>query len=226
MEDTGVQTDKPRDLLSSVCHDLREPLASMTMGISLLRRLLSDDNAAAVRVVETLQRAVARMDQRVGSFSDLGRLEAGVLTLDIGSHEIGPIIEAARQQFVADAASRPLTLSPEINAEIAALRLACDRTRLLQTFRNLGACVLRVAPDGSTVSFDASADAEGGVRFEVAVRPSADGRSFTAPLPTPELTIARGLIALHGGLLAVARDPRSLTLTFTVPAPTASGSAG
>ena len=34
----GYRVD--RDLLSSVCHDLKAPLASMTMGVAFLRRVL------------------------------------------------------------------------------------------------------------------------------------------------------------------------------------------
>ena len=47
-------------------------------------------------------------------------------------------------------------------------------------------------------------------------RRSAEGRLFTAALPAPELAIARGLVALHGGTVTVTRDAGSLTVTFSI----------
>jgi signal transduction histidine kinase len=216
MVETDAQIDTRGNLLSSVSHDLREPLASMTMGIGFLRKLLPEENEAALRVVQSLQRAVARMEQRVSMFSDLGRLEARALTLDIGLHEIAPILEAAGEQWRTDAAARPLTLSLEVGADVATRRLRCDRRRLLQILSNLCACTLRVASDGASASIRASGEAGGSVRFEVAATRSVEGRPFTAPLPQPELTIARGLVDLHGGLWAAARDSGSLALSFTI----------
>jgi signal transduction histidine kinase len=205
-----------RDLLSSVCHDLKEPLAAITMGVGFLRRLLSEQDAAALRVVEAIQRAAARMDQRVSTFSDLAKLEAREMTLDVGHHEVGPIVEAAREQFLADATARGLAVSVQIDAAVETLRLPCDRARLLQIVRHLCACMLRVAPEGTPVSISASNDAEGAVRFEVAARRTTAGRDFTAPLPKPELTLARGLVDLHSGLLTVTQDASALAMSFTL----------
>jgi signal transduction histidine kinase len=220
-----AQPDSERDLLSSVCHDLKEPLASITMGVGFLRRLLSEQDAGALRVVEAIQRAAARMDQRVSTFSDLARLEAHELTLQIEQHEVGPILGATKEQFLTDAATRQLAVSLEIPANVATLWLPCDRSRLSQILRCLWACVLRVAPDGAIVSIGARTDAAGAVRFEVAARRSAGSRDFTAPLPKPELAIARGLVDLHGGQLAVAREEGSLSLSFTLQGATPSDTA-
>src|SRR5437879_11131878 len=54
------------DLIGALCHDLKDPLAAITMGTTLLRKQLPGD-----RVVESLASATRRLDRVVQNARDL-----------------------------------------------------------------------------------------------------------------------------------------------------------
>ena len=204
-------------LLSSVCHDLKEPLASILMGAGFLRKAIPGDDPTVARVVEVIQRAADKMGQRISFFADLARLEANEMRLQRGPCPAGALLEAARQQLVAGAAERQISVESDVG-ELSLRDVDGDRDRLVQVLQLLGACALRVVPEHGTLVLRALPGASGSVSFRVhAQSPTAPGaRAMTAELPKPELAVAAGLIALHGGALAIERDAVSLAMTFEV----------
>jgi len=54
-----------RCLLTSVCHDLRAPLAAIEMGVGFLRRVPQPDEAARLRVVEAMDGSVRQMNRLI-----------------------------------------------------------------------------------------------------------------------------------------------------------------
>jgi signal transduction histidine kinase len=208
------------DLLSSICHDLKAPLASIAMGAGLLRRLLPVEDAAALRVLEAMCRASDRMSEVIVSFSDLAKIARRDLVLQPRLYDIGAIVRTALEILKQDASLQGVPFSHEVASEVETLRVRCDRERILQVFRLLGTSVLRVVPAGGSVRMRAEVEGSGALRVELeAKRPSPlDSRRITAELPRPELAIARGLIALHGSDLSVVGDGNALALSFALPA--------
>jgi nitrogen-specific signal transduction histidine kinase len=205
------------DLLSSVCHDLKDPLASIVMGAGFLKRAISTEDQASQRVIEAIHRAAERMSSLITSFGDLARLEKHELTLQLRPHDLAPILQAAFEQLTADGAAQKVSVSREGDDPLPTL--PCDKERMLQILRHLGACALRVVPEGGSVVVRTSAPAGVPVRIEVVARrrPGPTSRRITAEPPKPGLTIARGLIDLHGGTLIVDRDADALSLSFHLP---------
>jgi signal transduction histidine kinase len=235
-EPAGIAVGSPEsehDLLSSVCHDLKEPLASILMGTSFLRTMLAEGEGAPQRIVETIHRAATRMNQRISTFSDLARLGAHDLRLVISTYDGAAILQLALEELLQHASARRVSAEIELARDARPLPLPCDRDRLLQIFRHLCACALHLAPEGARIVMSASEGA-GSVAFEVAVHRPPDSRRVVAELPKSDLAIARGLIELHGGQLAIRRDPDSLVISFTLggaplksePAPRPAGRRG
>ena len=189
----------------------------MMMGAAFLRRTLSAEDQAAQRVVEAIYRAADRMSQLIVSFGDLGRLETGELELRIEPHDVGEIVQAAFDQLAAEAKAQNLATSLELEPGLPPAR--CDRDRMLQILRQLGVSVLRIAPEGGSIVVAVGGDTAGATRFQVVARraPGRGSRPLGAELPKPSLTLAKGLIELHGAHLAVARDGDTLTLSFALP---------
>jgi len=217
---TTAETGAPRyspDLLSSVCHDLKDPLASIVMGAGFLRRSLSHEDLAAQRVVEAIHRAADRMSQLIVSFSDLARLETHELTLELRPHDVGAIVTASFEKLVVEAAAQSVPVSLELDPAIPPLR--CDRERLLQILHHLAVSALRVVPGGGCIVVRAHANARGAVCIQVLARrgPGSSSRRIGSEPPKPAIALARGLIELHGGCLAVAGDGDTLTLSFDLP---------
>jgi signal transduction histidine kinase len=204
------------DLLSSVCHDLKDPLASIVMGAGFLRRALSPEDAAAQRVVEAIHRAADRMSQLITNFSDLARLEMHDLTLELQPQDIGALVTTAFEKFATDAAAQVVEVSLEVEPGLPTL--ACDRQRVLQILGYLGASALRVVPEGGTIVVAARSEDQGPVRIEVVARrrPGPSSRRIVSEPPKPALALARGLLELHGAGLHVAGDEDALRLSFAL----------
>jgi signal transduction histidine kinase len=200
-------------LLSSVCHDLRTPLASIQMGVGFLRKVLQPEEEAALRVVEAMHRSAQHMNHLIESFSDLAKIHAHELTLHLALHDVAAVMGTAHERSAADATTHGIPLSLENHAACAGLLLPCDRERLVQCLHHLAWCALRVVPEGGTLAMRARTGADTLVQFEVEAR----ARRIRTELPKPELAIARGLIELHGGQLAVAVDGEHLELSFALP---------
>src|SRR5580698_10132851 len=87
------------DLIAIVCHDLKDPLASIVMGAGFLKKTVPAEDGAAWRVVEAIARSTDRMGQVIGDFHDLAKLEAGRIQLDLRPWDVVAILQAAIPTF-------------------------------------------------------------------------------------------------------------------------------
>jgi signal transduction histidine kinase len=190
------------------------------MGTGFLRKLLPDSDPTALRIVDAIQRAATRMGHRISTFSDLAKLQAHALELDVRPYEVAAILQAALDQFLPDATARRVSVSLELDHDVPTLEVSCDRDRLLQILRQLCACALNIVSERARITIRATTDTEG-LRLEVAAKQSPASGRIAVALPGPELAIAKGLIELHGGCLAIAGEADSVSLSFTLRAPRA-----
>jgi two-component system, OmpR family, sensor histidine kinase CpxA len=126
--DVLIQTQK--NLLNSVSHELRSPLARINLSLAILKKrsLPGSDN-----MFQRLDRDVARIDLLMGQLLMLSRLEAGLSSAEREDVDFAQLIEetAADGNFEAQASGKsvslrtngPVTLG---NADPHALRSACE----------------------------------------------------------------------------------------------------
>ncbi|WNG45510.1 PAS domain S-box protein [Archangium minus] len=217
------------DVLGIVAHDLRSPLNSIVLGIQALRRRARGTlgDAPSVEALDSLLSSAQRMGRLVEDLLDVVRLEAGQLSISPSPQPteglLREAVEAARPQ--AGEVHLQLEESGPLPPVLA------DRDRLLQVFSNLLGNALKFTPPGGAVR--AGARLEGAsVCFYV---------HDTGPGMTPEvlehifdrfwqadrrdrrgaglgLSITKGLVEAHGGVLRVESEPgRGSTFFFTVP---------
>ena len=207
------------DVLSAVCHDLREPLASVMMGVSYLQRVVPASDASMVRVVEGLQRAASAMGNRIAFFSDLAQLQANELRLHVDRCEVGRLLAVAVEQLSGPSGLRGVPVSIDPGA-LAPRTVRCDQERIAQVLQLLGACALRVVPEGGTVLFRVEAGADRStITLVMEARPPAGlgARRLSPALPSPEVALAAGLVALHDARLHVEHGDSRLTMSFELP---------
>ncbi len=123
------------DLIAIICHDLKDPLASIVMGAGFLRKTLPAEDGAARRVVEAILRSTERMGQVIGDFHDLAKLETGRIVLELRAWDVVPILHAASTSFEPKARERGIHF--ELDVPPAPLLALCDRGRLLQVVSKL-----------------------------------------------------------------------------------------
>jgi signal transduction histidine kinase len=223
----GGEGDK--DLISIVCHDLKDPLASIVMGAGFLRKTAAAEDATAARVVGAIARSADRMNQLVGDFHDLAKLEEGRLQIERRPCDVVATLRGAMGVLEAIAKERSVTLAFE--APEGPLVVSCDASRLVQAVTKLAGNALRFTPAAGRVTVRVA-------REEDAVRVTVQdtGRGIAAErLPTifdhaanarrtPRdgpglgLAIVRGLVELHGGTVGVSsRVGEGSSFSFTLP---------
>jgi signal transduction histidine kinase len=119
-----------KNLLNSVSHELRSPLARINLSVALLKKRYSAD---ADDMFQRLDRDVARIDVLMGQLLTLSRLEAGLSSAEREDVNFAQLVEetAADSNFEAEASGKSVSLRTEgsiilENADLHALRSACE----------------------------------------------------------------------------------------------------
>jgi signal transduction histidine kinase len=220
------------DLISIVCHDLKDPLASIVMGAGFLRKTIPADDGAARRVVEAIARSTERMGQVIGDFHDLAKLEAGRITLDLRPWDVVAVLHAAVVSFEPKAKERGVRL--EFEAPKTPLVALSDRARLLQVVSKLvsnaikftnpdGRIVLRASPDeknpgGVRVAVSDTGRGIPADRMQSIFDHAANARRTPRDGPGLGLAIAQGFLALQGQKIEVeSRVDEGSVFSFSLP---------
>jgi signal transduction histidine kinase len=220
------------ELVAVVSHDLKSPLATISMTTGLLLDQLGPENQGPEprRSLERIQRSTDRMGRLIRDLLDLARLEGGHLSIDPGPQELAGLMSEAVEALRAEAAAKSLRLEQALAP--GAERVRCDRERILQVLANLVGNAVKFTPDQGEVVMRAE---RAGPEVVVSVTDSGPGipreqqeRLFepywqaeaTARLGTGlGLSIAKGLVELHGGRIWVTSRPGAgSTFSFALPA--------
>jgi signal transduction histidine kinase len=222
-------SEPEKDLVSIVCHDLKDPLASIVMGAGFLKKTISTDESAARRVVDAIARSADRMSQVISDFHDLARLEAGVLQFEPRPCDVVAISHGAIRSFEAQARERGLTLTLKGDGE--GLAVMGDPIRLMQIASKLianavkftapGGCVVVRAEDVNERVRIVVSDTGRGIaaeRFARLFDYAANARRTPRDGPGLGLAIVRGLVDLHHGEITVeSRVGEGSTFAVTLP---------
>lgn len=216
-------------LLAAICHDLRAPIAAVTMGANYVLQTTPENEASgrSRRVLQAILRSCKQMERIVRDFGDLSEIEGKALELRLGVQSAGELAaiaaEGARDAALAknvDIAVAPPEAPPE-----APLLVRCDRERLLRALAHLVDNAVRFAPPDSSVAISVH-DEGADVRFSVTDRgPGLDAetrenlydRTWHAKRAERVgaglgLAIVRGFAEAHRGRIEIAMDPTTFSL--------------
>jgi two-component system, OmpR family, sensor histidine kinase BaeS len=225
-ERLAATEQRRRALLADVSHELRTPLTVVRGGLEgMLDGLRPRDDAhlAALRD-ETLL-----LDRLIDDLRTVALAEAGALRLDLEEVQPASLVDDAVGALTGAAESAGVRLQQR-NAEGLPLVLA-DPDRLGEVLRNLIANALRYTPAGGLILVEAAAPEPGSVAFTVTdsgagLAPGEAERIFDRYHRAADstgsglgLSIARELVAAHGGSIAASSPGpgRGTTVRFTIP---------
>lgn len=215
-------------LFSSVTHDLRTPLASITASVT---SLLDDEAEFAAEdrreLLETIQHEGERLNRLVGNLLDLSRIRAGAMTPTRSLAPIDELIEAvvARLQPALARHELRLMIRPDLP------EVPIDLMQIDQVLTNLLENAAKFSPQGTPITITASrwqaavevrvADRGPGIAseerervFEPFVRGDRDGSKGTGL----GLSIGRAIIESHGGRIWIEGTPGGgTTVVFQLP---------
>ena len=218
-------------LLSSVSHDLRTPLASITGGTStLLDPAARLDDAGRRELLQTMHGEAERLDRLVENLLEMTRLESGSVQARRDWYAIEEVLGAVLHRFGTRLHSRQVAI--RIPPDLPLVRI--DPVLIEQLLINLLDNALKYTPDGTPIEISAAAG-DGGVVVEVADRGPglaagdeervfekfyrARAQATSTPGSGLGLAICRGIVEAHGGRIEAAnRAGGGALFRFTLPA--------
>lgn len=229
-ENLAVAEQLRRNLAADVAHELRTPLSNIQGYLEAVNDGLLQPDAATIAA---LRQQTAHLVALVEDLRLLAQAEAGALQLDLQPQSLPDLLAAAVSAFRPRAAAKGITLNFDAAPDLPPLFL--DATRISQVAANLLENAILHTPAGGAVTVTVGQDAAN--ELWAAVQDSGPGIA-AADLPhifdrfyrvDPSraratggvglgLTIARQLIAAHGGRIHAASPPgQGAAFTFILP---------
>jgi two-component system, OmpR family, sensor histidine kinase KdpD len=224
------QTEKLQSaLLSSISHDLRTPLASITGTLTALRDQRRElDDSAREELLRTANEESERLNRLVENLLDMTRMEARALRIIKKPCDLRDVIAASLEHLRETIGSRPIriTIPPDIP------EVPIDLSFMIKVFTNLIDNALKYSPAESPIEIGAHVSGDE-VRIDVTDRgigiPDNDlkrifDKFYRAEQPRRAsgtglgLSICKGIVEAHGGTISAANN-EDVGAMFTIMLP-------
>ncbi len=219
-----------RQLVASVSHDLRTPIASLRLLVEAIDDEVVDEETRR-RYITTMGIHVHSLSAIIDDLFELSRIEAGDIDWSIRQVELGVLVDETVSAMAAEAGAKEV----EIRAERAnePLPARADPERIQRVLFNLIRNAIRHTPADGSVTVKVES---GGDKVEVEVADSGDGiaaadreRVFDAFFRGGEdaargsdgaglgLAVSRAIVETHGGRIWLAPADRGTRVRFSLP---------
>lgn len=230
-EHARVDADAQRTraaLFSSVSHDLRTPLASITAAVTSLQgRDATFDPRAREELLETIRQEADRLNRLVGNFLHLSRMRAGAFVPARAPVAVDEVIEGVVARMHPVVEGHPIRLQIRENLP----EVPADLVQIEQVVVNVLENAAKFSPPGSEIGISAVrwedtvqvrvTDRGGGIPpderqrvFEPFFRVQGDSGTGTGL----GLAIAKAIVEAHGGSIWIEGAPGGgAAVTFRLP---------
>lgn len=204
-----------KELISSVSHDLRTPLASIRAMVESINDGVVSDQGTVRRYLRTIETEVENLSQLISDLFELSQMEAGTLELHLESSSLADLISDTLESMSAQATAggRHLNLKGSVDGEVPSVVM--DAPRVQRVLYNLVQNALRHTPPDGTIYILAR---DVGTEVHVEVSDTGEGipdeelsrifdrfyrsersRSRDTGGVGLGLSIAKGIVEAHGG---------------------------
>ena len=222
------------EFLSVLSHELRTPLNAMLGWVRMLRSDVLDKESAA-KALEVIERNTRLQGSLIEDLLDVSRIISGKMRIETEVTDLVNVISTVSETV------GPLALAKNIRYEFNNggdnIILEADPVRIQQVVSNLVQNAIKFTPAGGSITVEARREGgsafvtvtDTGVGIEPAFLPHIFDRFRQADASTKRnyaglglgLTIARTIVALHGGEIDVHSDGANQGCRFTVRLPLA-----
>ena len=221
------------EFLANISHELRTPLNAVIGFSEVMQQALFGPlgHPKYQEYARDIYASGAYLLEVINDILDMSKIEAGRMTLDIGSVDVADIIEDSMKVVSQTAAERDITLERHGPAH---LNIEADRRTLKQVFLNLLSNAVKFTRDGGRVDVHLSR-IRGQVKIAIKDTGIGIAEGDIAKLGRPfeqvenqftkshqgsglGLAISRALIELHGGSFTIkSREGQGTTVTCILP---------
>ena len=222
------------EFLGLVSHELRTPLAAIKGSTTTVLDASPElDPAEAHQFFRVIDEQADHMHGLITDLLDVGRIDAGTLSVTPAVAEVADLVERARGTFLGAGGRQGIVFDLPSGLPT----VMADRRRIVQVLNNLFANAARHAPEQPTPIRVAAVPEDGMVAVSVSdegrgATPEQLARLFRKYVAFGEeggervargsglgLAICKGLVEAHGGRIRAESDGpgRGMTVTFTLP---------
>lgn len=223
---------RKNEFLTTLAHELRNPLASLRNGTQLLQ-LPGASDETRVQALGMMERQLKQMVHLIDDLMDLSRIDRGTIVLRKKELTLSSVLDGTLEATL-----------PLVNAKGHSLRLSLpeapiwlngDETRLIQIFSNLVNNAVKYTLPGGKITIEASLESTHVViRVEdngIGIEPEQIDHVFglftrvsTFPSRSDDglgigLHVVKGLVEMHDGSIRVDSPGAGLGSTFTLRFP-------
>lgn len=226
------QATQARDeVLGIVSHDLRNPLATISMCAGALLDPEPPPPEGVRSMGEAIRHSAEWAEGIIRDLLDVTAMEAGRLSLHRVPTPAEQIIDGVHEQFLRHAIQAGLRFELATDANLPVLDV--DAHRVQQVLFNLLGNAAKFTPEGGQITLSAHVDsahevltmsvADTGVGIAAADLPNIFDRFWQVQHTRRGgaglgLAIAKGIVETHGGTMSVTSDPGvGSTFSFTLP---------
>ena len=206
-----------KDLIASVSHDLRTPLASMRAMVEAISDGVVSDTQTVQKYCGNIKNEVEHLSALIDDLFELSRLDSGTLDLQLQPSSVDDMLSTVLIGMQAEAATHSLELRSELNDELEPVM--ADSHKIQRVLYNLTQNAIRNTPADGTIVMEAC-DIGEMIRIDVAdtgpgiAEEDLDkvfDRFYTGEKLRSreygsvglELAIAKGIVEAHGGRIWV-----------------------
>jgi PAS domain S-box-containing protein len=235
-QNAGLKQAEQRknQFISTLSHELRNPLSSLSLSLELLK-LVENDPKSIADATATMASEIVSMRRMVDDLIDVSRVSAGKVNLELNCQDLRPVIEAAVASCRPSIDMRTHTLN--VIVPIAPLEVDVDAVRMRQVFVNLIQNATNFTKNGGTIWVKAGVEAaeavvkveDNGIGISPDVLPHIFDMFTQAEFVGDRadaglgigLSVVKDLTQLHGGSVQVRSDGIGKGSEFTVRIPLA-----
>ncbi len=226
------------EVLGIVSHDLRSPLAVISIAAErLLRRTQEKSCEAERKKLQVIRDAAQRANRLVEDLLDVARLQGKKLMVTPVPSSPASMVSEAVQTWAEPAKEKQIRIESSVDPGLP--EVLADPERTPQVFANLIGNAIKFIPSGGRIALRASKQ-DGAVRFSVTddgpgIEPAMLPHIFDAFWQVRQgkrgssglgLAIVKGIVSAHRGEVTVDSTPgQGSTFTFTLPVATSAASA-
>jgi signal transduction histidine kinase/DNA-binding response OmpR family regulator/streptogramin lyase len=136
------------NFFSNISHELRTPLTLISAPLEQLMSLKTSDTASS-KLLNTISRNVQNMLRLINQLLDFGKIENGILSLQVQQVDVIQQIRDIQDDFVYTADRKHIRLS--LHPHVSHLNLWVDTDKLEKTLHNLISNALKFTPENGSV---------------------------------------------------------------------------